>query len=640
MMPRHFVCLNMFGIKLLGFFHLGFVFCASLLVAQDNQQINQVPPKNYALMIGVTTYDHSVMNGDRPLKFPEKDARALGELLQESGYEVEYLLGPQATREEILKKLEGLSKKGNAPGVCVVGLFGHGVEMRFQTAQGNEDIQGCFCPFDTGVRQVVNKDGQKEFEDGKPLMEPVPESLVKMSDVVGALAVAKAGSRMLVADCCREMPNRARGRNLGLGANFSTDRLPRQTVMLFGCRPGEQALERDDWQHGAFTKSLIEELRAMTRLSDPVTSGTLGDRVKRRVQQLTSNQQNPTPVSLDSIDLGLSHASVLPPLKTVSIYPKRQTLTAEEKENRRQKAIAELPELGSEVETAFIRGRVYGPNACKFVLSGDYEALNTYFRELDAVYSSETSTLYQTKFTELISFVNEKDDFRFYRHDTYALPTLTTQQRFRAMSIIADSEVYSWANSGIRPYLAITTPAERVELFQTLDRANFDNEFGDTTNIGIHLALAGRYDEIDFSGMKAGYSAFIVTIPSLLGDYGRAIEMADRLDESNRSTALLLICDALLDDGDSARAKLLFANHDEKSRCGFTAGAVPTAINSFTAHAPGAGFGIAAYIAGRLDDEVAYREILQSAKAESAKSGAPFDSALRLDFINGLVRDL
>lgn len=263
--------------------------------------------QKYALMVGVTIYDHAAMNGSEPLKFPEADARAVGQMLSGHGYEVEYLLGPKATRKAILQKLDALSGKGNSSGICVVGFFGHGVEVEFQGAEGKKDIQGCFCPFETAVRQVTDADGNKQFDvNGKPQVEPVPETLVKMSEVVNSLTLAKAGARMLLADCCRDMPNRARGRNLGLGANFSTDRLPGQTVMLFGCRPGERALERDDWKHGAFTKSLLEELTSMAAGPDPVTSGTLADRVKRRVQRLTSNEQNPTPISLDSIDLMLN----------------------------------------------------------------------------------------------------------------------------------------------------------------------------------------------------------------------------------------------------------------------------------------------------------------------------------------------
>lgn len=260
----------------------------------------------YGLMIGITSYDHASMNGDRPLKFPEDDARAVGKFLQDHGYQIDYLLGAQATREAILKTLKGLSSKANASGVCVVGLFGHGVEVELMDQQNQKEVRGCFCPFDTALREVINADGQVEFLSNKvPKVEPKPDSLVMMSDVVIALAQAKAGSRLLIADCCRKMPHRVRSRNLGLGANFSTDRLPGQTVMLFGCRPGEEALESDEWEHGAFTKSLLEVLTQMSGSAEPVTTGTLADRVKLKVQTLTGGKQNPAPISIDSIDLKL-----------------------------------------------------------------------------------------------------------------------------------------------------------------------------------------------------------------------------------------------------------------------------------------------------------------------------------------------
>jgi hypothetical protein len=92
-----------------------------------------------------------------------------------------------------------------------------------------------FLPLETTVRQAIDADGNKQYDENQqPKVEPNPESLVKMSEVVNSLALAKAGSRMLIADCWRDIPNRARGRNLGLGANFNTDRLPRQTVIHRG----------------------------------------------------------------------------------------------------------------------------------------------------------------------------------------------------------------------------------------------------------------------------------------------------------------------------------------------------------------------------------------------------------------------
>src|ERR1700733_3000228 len=84
--------------------------------------------QKYALLMAVTKYEHAEMNKPK-LEFPEEDARALGALLKDSGYEVDFLLGSAATREAIKQKLEALNTKGSADGVVLVGLFGHGVEI-------------------------------------------------------------------------------------------------------------------------------------------------------------------------------------------------------------------------------------------------------------------------------------------------------------------------------------------------------------------------------------------------------------------------------------------------------------------------------------------------------------------------------
>lgn len=297
---------------------LGTALSSQLAIAQDARPVKS----KHALMFAVTRYEHAEMNGARPLKFPEDDAKALGQLLERHDYEVEYLYGSQATREAILKKLDSLRTKGNAEGVCVVGFFGHGVEMNIPGPGGQAELHGCFCPYDAGVQPLLNADGQKEYrEDGALKTEPAPNSLVKMSEVMEALGLAKAGSRVLIADCCREMPNRPRGGSLGLGASFNVKSLPRNTAVLFGCQPGEQSLEHDDWKHGAFTKSLLESFDQMTNAGIRVTSGTLADLVKQRVQQLTSNQQNPSPFLVDLIDLQFNVAKTAPMNKDMPAQP-------------------------------------------------------------------------------------------------------------------------------------------------------------------------------------------------------------------------------------------------------------------------------------------------------------------------------
>ncbi|MCA9051990.1 MAG: SUMF1/EgtB/PvdO family nonheme iron enzyme [Planctomycetaceae bacterium] len=267
-------------------------------------------PEKYALLVGVTKYEHAEMNRTE-LKFPEVDARSLGTFLSNSGYVVDYLLGRSAKRNDVEAALAGLNTRGRDGGVVIIGLFGHGVEAVFQH-DGRESMEGCFCPWDTGIRQVKDSNGKPLFDrDGRsPMIEPVPETLVRMSEVLTALRLSAAESRIVFADCCRELPNRPRGRNLGLGASFRAKDLPDNSAVMFGCAPGKMSYERDDWGHGAFTKCLLEELHDMSTEGD-VTTGTLGDRVKRKVRSLTggAEPQDPQPFQVNSLDLQLRNSA-------------------------------------------------------------------------------------------------------------------------------------------------------------------------------------------------------------------------------------------------------------------------------------------------------------------------------------------
>jgi uncharacterized caspase-like protein len=209
----------------------------------------------YALLVGVTKYEHSRMN-DRPLKYPEADATAVAQALQRGGYEVLVLNGSKATQAAITDALKVLERQSNTDGVVLIGLFGHGVQYG-ETAY--------FCPFDTDVRTVMDSGG-KVLRDGngKELLEPDPATLISMRSLLDSLTKSKAGSRVLLADCCREDPSAARGRN-AFGSSLTTADLPDRTAALFACSRDEQAFEHDDWQHGAFTRSLLNQLEQMMK---------------------------------------------------------------------------------------------------------------------------------------------------------------------------------------------------------------------------------------------------------------------------------------------------------------------------------------------------------------------------------------
>ena len=273
----------------------------------------------YALLVGVSKYDHSAMS---PLQFPEKDATSLAELLKAGGYDVELLLGKAASGKAIRAKLEAIRTKGTADGVILVGLFGHGVEIESRDEQNVTVTEGCFCPYDTKMRVLKDAKGREIFgNDKQAKTEPEPDSLVKLSELMAAFKVAKASHRVLLADCCRTVPNQARGRSFGTG--FKAQDLPENTSVLFGCSPNEKAYEHKDWGHGAFTKCLLDEIKTLSANGE-VETANLAANIKKKVTELVTTvspteSQTPKLFATDSVSLQLASAtgkSKLPDGKT------------------------------------------------------------------------------------------------------------------------------------------------------------------------------------------------------------------------------------------------------------------------------------------------------------------------------------
>jgi formylglycine-generating enzyme required for sulfatase activity len=266
-----------------------------------------VAAEKYALLVAVSDYDHPEMNTTK-LFYPTKDAREFRTLLVESGYEVDLLEGKDATQGKILEKLRLLGNRGGDQGVVLVGLFGHGIEF-------SRTRKSYFCPWDTPVQAVRDLQGNPLFDDnGKPKFEPVAAKLVAMDEVLIALRESKAAHRVLLADCCRNDPNVARGRSFG--SSLEINQLPQNTAVLFACSEGQKAFEHSDWGHGAFTKVALEVLRSHAA-QGKTTMGSIAEEIGPAVEQLTKtklrdDEQAQTPRLLltgTRIDLMLSSSA-------------------------------------------------------------------------------------------------------------------------------------------------------------------------------------------------------------------------------------------------------------------------------------------------------------------------------------------
>lgn len=275
-------------------------------------------PKKYALLVGVSKYNHASFNEPAPLRFPEIDAGELGDVLKLSGYEIKLLVGRQATQAAIRSALQDLRRIGSEEGVIFLAFFGHGVELG--------DSKNYFCPYDALTDYVKDGGGQIALDgEGRGIIAPDPKTLVSLpDDIMAGIRLSPAGNKVLVLDACRQDPSKERSFQHrqkvapgAFGTNLTLNDLPSNTAVLFACRANEYAFENERWGHGAFTKLLLEEFRSVTE--DGLGARTLSDKLSQKVQAF-QYQQRPDSLVKGTVDLQLlaSAANVSRPLVTLT----------------------------------------------------------------------------------------------------------------------------------------------------------------------------------------------------------------------------------------------------------------------------------------------------------------------------------
>ncbi len=233
------------------------------------------------------------------LKYPEDDAKAVADLLKQGGYTVKVLLGKDATKAAIEAALTTFSKEGNADGVVLIGMFGHGVQY---------DELAYFGPYDTSTRGLKDFKGNTlRDRNGQLMQEPDPDTMVSMRAFLDAMTLSKAKNKIMLADCCREDTSAARGRN-AFGSNLTTADLPEGTAALFACSRNEQAYEHDDWQHGAFTRAFLDQVVPIAAQGN-VKAGNLAEKIQETVEAMVQEKarksQNVTYLNSGIVDLQL-----------------------------------------------------------------------------------------------------------------------------------------------------------------------------------------------------------------------------------------------------------------------------------------------------------------------------------------------
>lgn len=625
--------------------HLSVVLLTALLLVSSTTAIAQETSKKYALLIAVNRYKDATLD-ETKLKFPEVDAAKLGLFLENSGYNVEYLLGSAATKDAIESKINAMSGKSDANGVAIIGLWGHGVEF----AGTNETL---FCPYDAEVRFVKDDDGKELLDErGKHLIEPAPESLIGLSKLLGGLVISGAGNRILLADCCRNAPNAPRGR--AFGGNVTSADLPDNTLAILACKANEKAYEHEQWRHGAMTRALLDTLPllrdgnsdAALNLIDPMTN-----QVSEMVRRITNGRSTQTIHQISNGNPRLKLASRSP---EITLLPIGQSLSDAEKAERRAKAERELPNLGDESQTAFIRGMLYGPSSLKFKLKNRYDEdeddvyrrdLDTYFRELETLRTDKHADLYWAQAQKLRDWLRYGGKF----DNDLARDLLLKPDKSHVLASFRRHDLFQLVPEMIRPLLALTTLQERRDV---LRRAILDLPFGESqeedassyTDKAIMLACTEELHLLNGENISYSHGPYLVVpyaLQNRIPEAMAALEKLENLELRLRPSGLLLLCENLLDQGYSEEAKEIFNRSDKSANylngnepIVLYVGNLPRPATNF--HTGGSGFidSFATYIAGRLNDEQAYSEQRKSAGT------AINEKDRRRTFIEGLVRDL
>lgn len=279
--PRHIVLLLTIGIVIL----------PSIVLAQQKPESSQ----KHALIIGVSAYKHSNLNRPK-LNYPEVDAKALADLLAKSGYQVNLLLGIEATGERIKAELEKVAMQGTSEGAVLIGVIGHGIQI---------ENNAWFCPYDTGFRKAIYKSGLPvSDENGDQQIEPDPETMISLSSLLDSMRLCAAKNRIILADCCRNDPLATR--DLAFGSNLKLADLPNGTVTIFACSKGEKAYEHSSWGHGAFIRTFLDCVPRIHSQSGAVGAGTLADNLKAGVSRLVGKfgqTQTVNVISNGTVDL-------------------------------------------------------------------------------------------------------------------------------------------------------------------------------------------------------------------------------------------------------------------------------------------------------------------------------------------------
>ena len=290
--------------------------------AEVNCTAERPKPKLYAVALGVSQYD-------RPewcLKYAAKDATDLiGKLKAKAGSSYSEVKPLLLTDKEVTKesaaKIKDFLSRATIDDTVLIFMAGHGLlDDKYDYYFGTTDIDPAkpsergmpYEAIDTILAEVpslkkallmdtchageLDQDEKKELaaSDGAATPSAIPASDTNSSPMAGKVAMRSIGTRGMTVKAVEG----AKGKSdwyEKLQDMFVDLRRGSGATVISSSQGAEYAFESSEQSNGLFTYSLMEALdgKATPNKDGQITISSVGDYVKKRVQDLTKGKQNP-----------------------------------------------------------------------------------------------------------------------------------------------------------------------------------------------------------------------------------------------------------------------------------------------------------------------------------------------------------
>ena len=243
---------------------------------------SQVPPgaRLHLLAIGISAYNDEYAKNLR-LHYADRDANDLASAIlntQSSLYQVQpqVLLDKDANRLGIMEALEAMRRHmavGGGNDLAVVHFSGHGAMV---------DGKLYLLPYEVDARDnaSIKASGLEAGAFRDELLE-----------------LAKYGRVLVLLDACHSGATTMNGAAIAIDADaLRTSLAAANVTVLTSSKGSETSEERDTWQHGAFTKALLDALddpAADINHNGLISTTGLANYLMKHVPELTDGQQTP-----------------------------------------------------------------------------------------------------------------------------------------------------------------------------------------------------------------------------------------------------------------------------------------------------------------------------------------------------------